>query len=147
VAVAGLLCFALMLLGMKQYFSAKLAVKDIDVESGKKLVAILKIGGEEEKMLFYGASFSKLNNFYKNQASAAKMIEGIIAAIPEGCYLKNLATLDGKISVSGFCPDRAGLINFKDNMEKRAEFKNVDFPPNNWVTQKNIEFSINLESL
>jgi len=59
--------------------------------------------------------------------------------------LSELSVVEKNIHLSGFSPDRNSLVTFKSNLEKETAFKNIVFPPENWLEAKNISFSINLE--
>lgn len=143
VMVAGLICLALMLLVVKFLFEEKLDVKKISVEDKKKMIQIMKVEDEEKSISYYNANFTKLVAIYKNQINVSSMFQDLISSLPNGIYLKNLSLTGNKAAVSGYCPDRASLVAFKENLEKNPGFQKLDFPANDWVEQKNINFSLN----
>jgi Tfp pilus assembly protein PilN len=143
VMTAGLICLSLMFYFVKFVFEAKYDVKAISVEDKKKMIQIMKVEEDEKSISYYNANFSKLEAIYNNQTNASLMIKELIDSLPPGIYLKNLSLTGNKAAVSGYCPDRDSLVSFKENLEGRANFQKLDFPANDWVEQKDINFSLN----
>jgi len=56
--------------------------------------------------------------------------------------LTNLSIIFPSVSLSGFAPTTETLFEFKENLEKEASFKEVCFPPTNWVNLTDIDFSV-----
>ncbi|MCX6758388.1 MAG: hypothetical protein NTX14_01640 [Candidatus Nealsonbacteria bacterium] len=145
VITAGLICLALMFFFIKMLFEAKLDIKAISVEDENKMVKILKVDDDEKSISYYNSNFSKLELIYKKQTDVSSMIGGLLDSLPQGIYLTNLTMTGNKAVASGHCPDRASLVSFKERLESNARFKSVYFPSNNWVEQKDINFSLNFE--
>ena len=143
VMTASLICLALMFYVVKFFFEAKYDVKTISVEDKKKMIQIMKVEDDEKNISYYNANFSKLEVIYKNQTNASLMIKELIDSLPQGIYLKNLSLTGNKAAVSGYCPDRDSLVLFKRNLEGKTNFQKLDFPANDWVEQKDINFSLN----
>lgn len=145
ISIAGLICLALMLFTAKIYFMAKLEEKRILAEGKNQTIKMMKIKEDEERISSYNVNFSTLKMFYNKQANISLMIKELSDSLPPGISFSYLDYSGGKVSISGFCPDRESLVNFKNNLEKQANFKKINFPANDWVEQRNIDFSLNFE--
>lgn len=107
----------------------------------------------EEKIKEYNLTLSKLNNFYQNEPNLTGILEKISKTLPAGTYLNTLSVIpqfegeDREIncSLSGRCLNRETLLKFKENLEKTEGFKEVYFPPGNWVKPTDIDFSVNFK--
>ena len=91
----------------------------------------------------------ELNSFYQNEANLVEVSRLISGFLPREVYLTTLhfnkaAGLEkekysGEVFLAGFAPSRETLTVFKKNLEK--EFKEVYFPPENWVKPTDISFT------
>ena len=99
-------------------------------------------------------TFSKLKSFYQNQTYLTEILEKISETLPEQVYLTNLSfifQLEGeknqekqviKVNLFGFSKTRDILLEFKKNLEVRETFKEIYFPPSNWIKATDINFNI-----
>jgi len=97
---------------------------------------------------------SKLKSFYQQQFDFTSILEEISKTLPPEIYLTNISLnyqteKDGKkfltCNLSGFSPTREILLQFKKNLENEATFKEVYFPPSNWMASTDINFSTNFK--
>ena len=81
-------------------------------------------------------------------------LEEISKIIPSEISLTNLSIFSEKkknegqtikVSLSGFAPTRKSLFYFRKKLKEAEFFKNVSFPPSNWIKPTDIDFSINFE--
>ena len=79
-------------------------------------------------------------------------MEKISETLPQGVYLTNLSLRPApkeaqklQVSLAGFCPTRDILSEFKKRLEAVEVFKEIDFPPSNWLQSKDIDFYLTLK--
>jgi Tfp pilus assembly protein PilN len=137
--------FVLMLALVRIYFSIELKYAQIAAEEKEKEMEILNVKATEDEISSRNQFVAKVKNFYASQAPVAGMIGLVARALPEGVTLSSLSLSGSTVHLTGFSPDRNSLVVFKSNLEKDPSFKNIVFPPENWLMAQNISFSINLE--
>jgi Tfp pilus assembly protein PilN len=142
VAVAALLAFALMLLLVRVFYSAELKALDIAVAEKEQEMKIFKVEPTEKEVFEKGQLAAKVGNFYKNQARMSAIFLEVAGSLPPGVTLSDFGFSLGKVGLNGFAADRDSLVAFKNILEKHSNFKNIDFPPENWLTAKDINFSV-----
>jgi len=146
-----LISLALILFSIQVYISGQIEAQKILFS--QKEVESSKVQDFQEKIKLTNLSFSKLNSFYQGVFNGSEILEKTSGALPPGTYLTNftLSTITGEeeypaqISLSGFSPNRETLLEFKKNLESQELFKEVYFPPSNWVEPINIDFSVNFK--
>ncbi len=89
----------------------------------------------------------QISTFYEGQSSLVSALELISDALPGGIYLTNLSYREdsGSFQISGFSPTRDNLYNLKNNLEKATAFKDVVFPPSDWLKPMDIDFQVNFK--
>lgn len=148
-----LLSLILILFSIKIFIAGQLEAQKILLEQREKAIPFSQIRDYEKKFIKLNLSLSKLNSFYQNQTSLTEILEKISETLPAGTYLTNLKfnppqkekEYFAEVSLSGFCPSREILVEFRKNLEAQEEFKEVYFPPSNWVQSTNIYFSTNFK--
>lgn len=142
-AVAFLLAFSLALFAVKIYISGKV--------QSYRIIASAMLQDEEGTITSANKKLENLSSFYANQPDPAGFLEKLSGVIPESAGLTSISLVfskkDGGFSASlhGFSPTREELLKFKKNLESEVKFKDINFPPANWVKPENIEFSVNLK--
>lgn len=141
----------LILLPVRFYIDGQVSSKEIILDVVKK--DFERSGAKELQTKINSANLTlvELNNFYKSKVYYVRILEKISEALIEGTYLTNLSVTffeteeetGFRISLSGFAPTRDNLFSFKNNLEKQKDFKNVYFPPSNWVKSNDIDFVVN----
>jgi len=147
VTLASLICFALILFSIKISIGGQLSYQKIFLEQKKAESSQLQ--NLEEKMKSLNSILKELNSFYQNEANLVEVSRLISGFLPREVYLTTLhfnkaAGLEkekysGEVFLAGFAPSRETLTVFKKNLEK--EFKEVYFPPENWVKPTDISFT------
>lgn len=135
----------LLLVFAKNYYDSQLEIKLIEAREREANLAMLDGGQGGEKIKEYNKIFSKLKVFYARQNSAADLFEKLAAAVPETVFLSSSNISSGKVAITGYSGSRDALMVLKTNLEKTPEFKNVVFPPNTWISPKDIFFTVNFE--
>lgn len=109
-----------------------------------------------EEIVSWNKDLESIVDTGASSGSASSMLSHVAGAMPEGLFITSLSwtpaitqerkgeTLHepGKISVSGIADSREILFFFREKLQQDSFFETIDFPPANWVTQKNISFSV-----
>ncbi len=145
-----LFCLILILSSVKVYSKSQ-------IEDQRTLLLVAKKEFEQSeaqelqgKVNSINQILTDLNNFYQKKVYFSEILEKISETLPQGIRLNDLsATLsfvggktNVKVSLSGFAPFREDLFEFKKNLEKEPEFKDISFPPVSWVKPFDIDFSV-----
>lgn len=147
IILAFLLSLILILFLIKISLSTDLEIQKIYFEQRKKELETLGIQELEERIKDYNLTLSKLKTFYQDKADLISILEKIFQALPQGTYLTslNFNPQISQFSLTGFSPSREILLQFKENLEKTAGFKEIDFPVQNLIQTTNIDFSVNFK--
>ncbi|MFH0791677.1 MAG: PilN domain-containing protein [bacterium] len=94
------------------------------------------------KIITLNESLLKIKGLMDSEEQLTEMIMKISTDVPTGVYLTNISYQGKQFIVSGFAPVREDLLVFKENLEKETSFKNIDFPPVNWVKPRAIIFTV-----
>ena len=146
----GLLLFlisgSLALFSVKAYLGGEIGSEKINLSQRQEEVNQETISGFEKDIEELNQKLKRVASFYENQISLAKVLEQIYESLSPGAYLTSFSSSYGsKINVAGFIPIREELLVLKKNLEKIKEFKEIDFPPVNWVSAKDVEFYFSFE--
>lgn len=115
----------------------------------EKVVISPELQGLEEEIVSINKSLQNLASFYEKQPDFIGFLEKISQILPAGVYLTSFSwNIVGKeenfsVFLQGFSPTREILLNLKRNLESEPAFKDINFPPSNWVRPDNIDFSLN----
>jgi hypothetical protein len=142
------LSLSLSLLNLKIFLSEKLKEEKLDLENQEK---ILKLEAKKE-ILETNKLISELLNFEKNQKETSQILNKIFQILPSEIQVNSVnitkTVLDKKtkkegfqVILTGFSPERQSLLKLKSILE--ANFSQVSFPPQVWVKEKEIDFSVN----
>jgi len=141
IAVAASLVLVLSLWLVLIFYSNDLKYAQIALAGKGQQMAIFNIESAEKEIIFDNSLVSKLDEFYKKQVKITDIFLKAAGSLPEGVTLSSFGYSSGSVSLEGFSPDRDSLVVFKANLEKQSGFKKVTFPPENWLTSKNINFT------
>ncbi|MDP3982222.1 MAG: hypothetical protein Q8P70_01575 [bacterium] len=98
---------------------------------------------------------SSISGFYKKQSNITLVMRHLSSMLPDGMTVthityeapwerragKTMIQEPGTIAVRGFSPTRTHLEAFMEAMNAEPMFTEVSFPPSNWVSPVNIQFS------
>ncbi|MEK7097991.1 MAG: hypothetical protein AAB906_04035 [Patescibacteria group bacterium] len=99
-----------------------------------------------QKVREINAKFASVSQIQSEYAPWSLLLEELIAKTPGDISFSfvKINRDDSSIKIVGNAKTRAGLLEFKDNIEKAGMFKNADFPLKNMLQKENISFEIKL---
>ncbi|PIR71900.1 MAG: hypothetical protein COU42_03115 [Candidatus Nealsonbacteria bacterium CG10_big_fil_rev_8_21_14_0_10_36_24] len=142
-----IVCLILILLSMRIYLREQVKAQEALLSGIKQEGGRTEIEEYQERVHFINSEITKLNSFYQKKIYFSEIIEKISRTLPQENYLTNLSIIfspekEIKVSLSGFSPTRELLFEFLKNLEQEQDFKEVSFPPANWVKAKDIDFFV-----
>jgi len=143
VFLCALFCFWLNLFFIKLQLLAKIEKEKIVFETKQKEISFFK--GVENKLSSFNQTIKKISSFNKNQISLFLLLNQISFVLPEKIYLTSFSFDKKKIALSGFSATIEELLEFKKRLQEQRNFKNVFFPENLWLQEKNINFVVSFE--
>ena len=145
VVAAAAVAFVLMLVLVRVYCSVGLKDAQIVADEKGKEMEILNVKTVENEIASQNKFISDVKDFYSVQGGVTDIFLLAAESLPEGVTLSSFGLSGDTVRLSGHSPDRNSLVVFKSNLEKVPSFKNIVFPPENWLTAQSITFDINLE--
>lgn len=112
-----------------------------------------KGGGKVEFSALKNSFMKKQSSLSSDQIEMNEYIKLIQEALPSSTYLEKIAIkkVEAKdyrtIELKGVSPDRDSLTIFADRLEKKIEFRGVDFPFSLFAKGQNIPFTLQFEAL
>jgi len=136
--------FALILFSIKFYSQSQLISQKVLVNSEEKNIKDSQFYPFLEKFNLINQDIPKILSFYQKEKYPSEILENVFEIIPPSMYLTNLSwqKKDSQIILSGFCPNREVLLEFKKNLEERKEFKEIDFPLQSLIKKTDIYFTV-----
>lgn len=142
------------LFSIKIFITSEVQIQKILVSQKEKEFENSQIQTLQEKIIKTNQTLSALDSFYQKELNLTEILEKISKTLPLKTYLTNLSITprleeeqEWRIgcSLSGFSPTREILLEFKKNLEEEKGFSKINFPPSNWVTPENINFTVSFE--
>lgn len=142
-----LICLILILFSIQIYISGKIQSQKVIIEIEEKEFRDPETQNFRGEIALINQDLSRLNSFYQSQTNLTEILEKISGIFPEKMYLTSLSYQKEtfQISLYGFASSREILLDFKKNLEKKKEFKEIYFPPQNWVKPTEIDFQVNFK--
>ncbi len=148
-----LTCSILILFSIKTYIQAQVKSQQYLLLEVKKEGEQSEIQNLQEEISLINLSLARLDFFYRNKVYFCDILEKISQTLPQELYLTNLSVFPYskeeskgiKISLSGFSPTTETLFEFKQNLEQEPSFKEISFPPSNWIELTDIDFFVTFE--
>jgi hypothetical protein len=158
IAVSGVLFFSLLCAAVILFTPSYLLVESQEKNFEKQLL-LIKESFERENIDQIESSARDLNSQLASYAKQEELFVGasslfleIIGKKPPLIRLDNfsytISDKEGKpdkISLRGFSSDRESLVSFTKKLEQSGLFSKVGSPLSNFLKEKNINFSLNLE--
>lgn len=146
-----LICFLIFIsfsiLIVRIFVWSEIDIAKIDLAEREKEIALFEYF--EKKAESFNSLVSEIYSFYQTQRKFTTILEEISQTIPQGIVLYNLKfSIPGKkqdplsVFLSGFAPNRELLLSFKENLENRQNFFEIYFPLEGWISQENINFTV-----
>lgn len=143
-------CFISVLLSIKLYIHEQVNSQRIVFNTAETEFEESGAQSLQKEINSVNLKLDKLNNFYQNKVYITEILEKISTTLPKGLHLNDLSSsvfspndeFGFRVSISGFASDREVLFDFKENLEKDKSFKEVYFPPINWVKPVDIDFVV-----
>ncbi len=153
VILAFLISLFLILFSIKVSIEGQIAVQRVFFE--QKQTENVQLQNLTERIKSLNSALSKLNAFYQEELDLVEISNTITDTFPSGIYLTTLnfnrsVSLEkdkypGNIFLAGYSPTRQSLIDLKKYLEKEERFKEVYFPPENWVEPVDVNFTANFK--
>ncbi|MCX6760716.1 MAG: hypothetical protein NTZ84_01235 [Candidatus Nealsonbacteria bacterium] len=144
------ICFSLIIFSVKIFVSGKVETQKLLLAEKEKELQASQIKSLESDIEGFNEIIFKLEVFYKNQFKITESLGKISTVFPSETYLNNLSinlqsNRDGVkqaiCNISGFSSSRENLLKLKENMEKEESFKDIYFPPANWMKATSVNFT------
>ena len=143
-------CFILVLLSIKFYIQGQVDSQRIVFNMAETEFEQSGAQSLQKEINSVNLKLEKLSDFYQNKVYITEILEKIATTLPQGLHLNDISfsvfSIDEKsgfrVSLSGFASNREVLFDFKKNLEKDKSFKEVYFPPKNWVKPVDIDFVV-----
>lgn len=148
-----LIYLILVLFSIKIYLQSEVEVQKTLLLEGEKEDGRSEFRELQKKIDSTNLTLTKLNSFYQKKIYLTEILEKISGTLPEKTHLTSLSAVFSSteekfgytVSLSGFAPIRESLFELKKNLEKESDFKEVYFPPANWVKPADIDFFVTFE--
>lgn len=145
-----LFCLIFILFSIKVYSQIQIEFQEVLLLRTEKGFGESEIKNFQEEIKETNLTLTNLNSFYQQQIYFSEVLERVSKILSQEMYLTNFSTTPYtlaketgvKFSLSGFAPFRETLLEFKENLEKEKDFKEIYFPPTNWVKPLDIDFSV-----
>jgi len=143
-----LVCLILILFSIKIYFQSQVESQRTLLTEAEREFEQSDVQGLRGKISSVNLTLTKLNSFYQQKIYFFQILEKISQTLPSEAYLTNLSIVFSsdeekdsmRVSLSGFVAIRETLFEFKENLGKENNFKEISFPPANWVEPTDINF-------
>lgn len=147
-------CFSLILFSMKIFVSEKAEAQRFLLEEKEKELQSSQMQVLESDLAEFNKRILQLESFYQKQFKLSEPLGKISTFFSSEIYLNNLSitlqtskegVLQANCILSGFSPTREYLLKLKENMEKEESFKDIYFPPANWMNATSINFTVSFK--
>ena len=150
IALFIIIALSLILLSIKFYVSGMVEAQEILVRLEEERFTRSQAQDLANEIVQLNAELGRLDSFYKNQIKISDVLSRVAVAMPDQGRLNtlyfNIQNENGvqilKNSLTGYSPDRETLFVLKKNLEDEVDFREIDFPPLNWVKPADINFSV-----
>ena len=148
-----LCCLVLVLISLKFYILKEVFYQKTilsNIEKQYQTPDSMQVKGILQK---YNKTFASIDNFYKTEIYFSDILKIILEVQrPQDLYFTNIVMEKSKdkenrvkVGISGVSNTRDDLLVFKDNINGNKKIENVYFPPDSWIKQKDINFSLTFE--
>jgi len=153
-----LVCLILILLSLKFYILSEISYQKSNLDIAEKNYQMPTNLSVKDMIVGYNESLKKVDDFYKKEIYMSDAIKDILSVPRSGAiYFKEITINRSnankispekiKVSLYGVSNTRNDLIVYKNNIESNKKIKNVYFPPDSWVKNKDVNFYLDFEVL
>jgi hypothetical protein len=140
-------CLILISVSIKIYLQGYIESEKSFLAQSEKEFSQSESQNLQKKIKSINSLIEELNSFYSQKIYFSEIAERISKTLPKNFYLTNFNLVlseekEINVSLSGFAPLREDLFKFKENLEVEEDFKDISFPPANWVKAQNIDFYV-----
>lgn len=151
VILVSLICFVLILMGIKYYFLSEVDAEKEVLNNARQKYQTAEFLNYEGIVKKYNGLSAQLSSFYGQEeyfSDALKVISSV--SRPQGLYLTGISmdreqSAKIKVSVAGVSNSRDNLLLYKNNIEADKRIENSGFSPESWVAPKNVNFNLTFE--
>lgn len=147
-----LCCIILVFLSIEFYGLGEVVSQDFALEQVKNESQSNEFLHFENLMQEYNQKLILVDSFYKSQ----KFMGGALNTItsiqkPSQLYFTRISfqpknqSKNIEVTIAGYSNTRDSLIVFRNNIEANEKTRNVNFSPESWVRQKDINFNVTLD--
>jgi len=137
----------LILFLIKTDLKNKISLQETILTQKEQEFKIAKIDNLEKEIKSFNQILFKLNSFFQSHFYLTDILKDLANLKPSEIYFTSISfnQKEKELSISGFSPDRTTLTEFKKNLAKKENFKEIYFPPSNWIKPKDIEFFVSFK--
>lgn len=137
----------LILFLIKTDLKNKILLQETILTQKEQEFKIAKIDNLEKEIKSFNQTLFKLNSFFQSHFYLTDILKDLANLKPSEIYFTSISfnQKEKELSISGFSPDRTTLTEFKKNLAKKENFKEIYFPPSNWIKPKDIEFFVSFK--
>jgi len=142
--------FSLIIFSVKIFISGKVEAQKVLFEEKEKELQSPEMKYLESDLSVFNKRIFELESFYKNQFRITESLGKISTVFPSETYLNNLSInlqagkeggTQASYNLSGFSSSRESLLKLKENLEKEESFKDIYFPPADWMKATSVNFT------
>lgn len=148
--IASLLAFCLLVLALHFYVAGRIRTAELSLASFESRVAQLKRA--EQDMRETNAELQSVAEYYRGQDRAVPVLELLTDHLPSSLSLRGFSFTvsrdrksgkrqDPVVTATGYAASREALLLFRERLIGDPAFRDVEFPPANWVLPSDIQFS------
>lgn len=149
VILAGLSSLCLILLSLKFYLLQEAAYYQNALQHASAQYAGAEFEDAKRMIKEYNALLARANAFYKNQwragsflASAANLRRPDAVRFISLSIEKDASGTGAAVAITGTSDTREHLLEFKESLMANPQLKEVYFPPESWIKQRDVQFSL-----
>ncbi|MDP3882576.1 MAG: hypothetical protein Q8Q48_00785 [Candidatus Staskawiczbacteria bacterium] len=107
----------------------------------------------EKEMMAYNKKLVVIDSFYKDRVFQGDALNTLLKVDrPSGLYFVKFSLQPQqpnrtKVIIAGVSDTRDNLLTFKNNVEAVKNIENINFSPESWISQKNVNFNLTLDIL
>lgn len=147
-----LVALALVLLTLNIHLGGEVEYRGSVLEAKKGKSRTSQIDSIQEEFSNYNKKITKLHNFYNRQNHPSKFFEELNSVLPSSVYLTSLSYNEMqkgdyrvRVKLSGYCPSREMLLELRNRIDEKPEWKELELPASNWMKPTDINFRINFK--